>query len=235
MIKKAMILAAGFGKRIHPLTLKHPKPLLKIGNKTLLSNALKFLELLEIKQAVINVHYLGEQIVDYINRNQFNLIINIVKEKDKILNTGGGVLNAIQYFSNEPFLIINPDTIWNSHYLKALKLMEKSFFENKKSKCSLLVVNKKKSFDESFKGDFNLENYLISRKDKNKLNYIYTGMQIIKPEVFNGISEEVFSINRIWDKLIQSNELYGMESNINFLHVTTLDIYKRLLEKYFKH
>ena len=235
MIKKAMILAAGFGKRIHPLTLKHPKPLLKIGNKTLLSNALKFLELLEIKQAVINVHYLGEQIVDYINRNQFNLTINIVKEKDKILNTGGGVLNAIQYFSNEPFLIINPDTIWNSHYLKALKLMEKSFFENKKSKCSLLVVNKKKSFDESFKGDFNLENYLISRKDKNKLNYIYTGMQIIKPEVFNGLNEEVFSINRIWDKLIQSNELYGMESNINFLHVTTLDIYKRLLEKYFKH
>ncbi len=235
MIKKAMILAAGFGKRIHPLTLKHPKPLLKIGNKTLLSNALKFLELLEIKQAVINVHYLGEQIVDYINRNQFNLTINIVKEKDKILNTGGGVLNAIQYFSNEPFLIINPDTIWNSHYLKALKSMEKSFFENKKSKCSLLVVNKKKSFDESFKGDFNLENYLISRKDKNKLNYIYTGMQIIKPEVFNGLSEEVFSINRIWDKLIQSNELYGMESNINFLHVTTLDIYKRLLEKYFKH
>ena len=235
MIKKAMILAAGFGKRIHPLTLKHPKPLLKIGNKTLLSNALKFLELLEIKQAVINVHYLGEQIVDYINRNQFNLIINIVKEKDKILNTGGGVLNAIQYFSNEPFLIINPDTIWNSHYLKALKSMEKSFFENKKSKCSLLVVNKKKSFDESFKGDFNLENYLISRKDKNKLNYIYTGMQIIKPEVFNGLNEEVFSLNRIWDKLIQSNELYGMESNINFLHVTTLDIYKRLLEKYFKH
>ena len=60
-------------------------------------------------------------------------------------------------------------------------------------------------------------------------------MQIIKPEVFNGLNEEVFSINRIWDKLIQSNELYGMESNINFLHVATLDIYKRLLEKYFKH
>ena len=235
MIKKAMILAAGFGKRINPLTLKSPKPLLKIGNETLLSNTLKFLELFGIKQVVVNVHYLGEQIVDYVNKNKFKLDINIVKEKDKILSTGGGVLNAIQYFSNEPFLIINPDTIWNSYYLKELKLMEKSFFENKKSKCSLLVVNKKKSFDESFKGDFNLENYLISRKDKNKLNYIYTGMQIIKPEVFNGLNEEVFSLNRIWDKLIQSNELYGMESNINFLHVTTLDIYKRLLEKYFKH
>lgn len=235
MIKKAMILAAGFGKRIHPLTLKHPKPLLKIGNKTLLSNTLKFLELFGIKQAVINVHYLGEQIVDYINRNQFNLTINIVKEEDKILNTGGGVLNAIQYFSNEPFLIINPDTIWNSHYLKELKLMEKSFFENKKGKCSLLIVNKEKSFDRSFKGDFNLKNNLINRKDSDDLNSIYTGLQIIKSEVFNGLSEEVFSINRIWDKLIQRKELYGKESNINFLHVSTLDIYKRLLKKYFKH
>ena len=235
MIKKAMILAAGFGKRIHPLTLKHPKPLLKIGNKTLLSNTINFLKLFGIKQAVINVHYLGEQIIDYINRNQFNLTINIVKEKDKILNTGGGVLNAIQYFSHEPFLIINPDTIWNSHYLKELRLMEKSFFENKKGKCSLLVVNKKKSFDQSFKGDFNLKNNLINRKDKEDLDTIYTGLQIIKPEVFNGLSEEAFSINRIWDKLIQRNELYGTESNIDFFHVSTLDIYKRLLEKYFKH
>ena len=234
MIKKAMILAAGFGKRIYPLTLKNPKPLLKIGNETLLSNALKFLELFGIKQAVINVHYLREQIVEYLDKSQFNLTINIVNEKDKILDTGGGVLNAIQHFSNEPFLIINPDTIWNSHYLEELKLMEKLFFENEKDKCSLLVVNKKKSFDQSFKGDFSLENNLINRKDKNNLNYIYTGLQIIKPEVFSSLDTKIFSINKIWDKLIESNELYGMESNIDFLHVSTLDIYKSLLEKKFK-
>ena len=231
MIKKAMILAAGFGKRIHPLTLKHPKPLLKIGKETLLSNTLKFLKLFGIKQAVINVHYLGEQIVDYISRNKFDLTVTVVKEKDKILDTGGGVLNAIQHFSNLPFLIINPDTIWNLHYLKELKLMEKSFFENKKNKCSLLVVNKKKSFDQSFKGDFNLENNIISRKNRDDLNYIYTGLQIIKPEVFSDFDARVFSINRIWDKLIETNELHGIESNIDFLHVSTLDIYKSLLEK----
>ena len=234
MIKKAMILAAGFGKRIYPLTLKNPKPLLKIGNETLLSNALKFLELFGIKQAVINVHYLREQIVEYLDKSQFNLTINIVNEKDKILDTGGGVLNAIQHFSNEPFLIINPDTIWNSYYLEELKLMEKAFFENAKDKCSLLVVNKKKSFDQSFKGDFSLENNLINRKNKNNLNYIYTGLQIIKPEVFSNLDTKIFSINKIWDKLIESNELYGMESNINFLHVSTLDIYKSLLEKKFR-
>ena len=231
MIKKAMILAAGFGKRIHPLTLKHPKPLLKIGKETLLSNTLKFLKLFGIKQAVINVHYLEEQIVDYISRNKFDLTVTVVKEKDKILDTGGGVLNAIQHFSNLPFLIINPDTIWNLHYLKELKLMEKSFFENKKNKCSLLVVNKKKSFDQSFKGDFNLENNLISRKNRDDLNYIYTGLQVIKPEVFSDLDVRVFSINRIWDKLIETNELHGIESNIDFLHVSTLDIYKSLLEK----
>ena len=233
MINKAMILAAGFGKRIHPLTLKSPKPLLEIGNETLLSNALKFLELSGISHVVINVHYLGEQIVDYINRNQFNLTINIVKEKDKILSTGGGVLNAIQYFSNEPFLIINPDTIWNSYYLKELKLMEKSFFE-KKNKCLLLVVNKKKSFDKSINGDFNLKNNFISRKNEKDLSYIYTGLQIIKPEVFSSLDVKVFSINRIWDKLIKSNELYGLESDIDFFHVSTLNIYKNLLKKNFK-
>ena len=138
MIKKAMILAAGFGKRILPLTLNCPKPLLKIGDETLLSNTLKFLESFGIKQAVINVHYLREQIVDYINKKKFNLTINITEEKEKILDTGGGVLNAIKYFSNEPFIIINPDTIWNLHYLKELKLMKKIFFENKKKNVYFL-------------------------------------------------------------------------------------------------
>ena len=113
---KAMILSAGYGKRLYPLTLKCPKPLLKIGEETLLSNTLKFLELFGIRQTIVNVHYLGEQIIDYINNNKFNLTIKIVEEKDTILDTGGGVLNAIQHFSNEPFIIMNPDTIWNSYY-----------------------------------------------------------------------------------------------------------------------
>jgi len=231
MIKKAMILAAGFGKRIRPLTLNCPKPLLKIGNETLLSNTLKFLESFGIKQVVINVHYMREQIIDYINKKKFNLVINIVNEKEKILDTGGGVLNALKYFSNESFIVINPDTIWNLYYLSELKLMEKLFSENEKNKCLLLVVNKKKSFDKSFKGDFNLTNNLINRKKKDNLNLIYTGLQIFKNDAFLGLEEKIFSMNKIWDKLMKNNELYGFESNIDFLHVSTLDIYKNLLEK----
>jgi len=92
----------------------------------------------------------------------------------------------------------------------------------------MLVVDKKRSFDKNLKGDFNLENHLISKKNKENLRYIYTGLQIINPKIFSNIDEKVFSINKIWNKLIDKNELIGMESNVDFLHVSTLDIYNKL-------
>ena len=93
------------------------------------------------------------------------------------------------------------------------------------------MVNKKKSFDQSLKGDFNLKKNSINREGTDDLNYIYTGLQIIKPEVFSDLDLKIFSMNKIWDKLIKTDELYGTESNINFFHVSTLDIYKNLLKK----
>ena len=95
----------------------------------------------------------------------------------------------------------------------------------------MLVVDKNKSFDKSLKGDFNIENNLINRKNKDNLKYIYTGLQIIKPEVFFDFSEKVFSMNQVWNKLIKNEELFGLESNIDFLHVSTLEIYKNLSKK----
>ena len=230
MITKAMILAAGFGKRLHPLTLNIPKPLLKVSNETLLSNTIKFLKKFGIKQVVINVHYLADQIIDYINKNEFDLKIILIEEKDKILDTGGGILNVINHFKNEPFIVVNPDTIWNTDYLKELKKMEKEFFENQ-AKCILLVANKTRSFDKSLKGDFALFNKLISRENnKNNLKYIYTGLQIMKPEIFSNLNLKIFSINRIWDELIKNSKLHGIESSIDFLHITNLSIYENLKE-----
>ncbi len=226
MIKKAMILAAGYGKRLRPLTSNCPKPLLKLGKETLLSNTINFLEHSEIKEVVINVHYLANQIIEYVNRKKFKLKITIIHEKDKILDTGGGILNALKYF-NESFLCINPDTIWNLNYVKELQKMKNNFLLNNK-KCILLVINKEKSFDKNLKGDFNLDNGLIARKTGGELKYIYTGLQIINPEVFLNINENIFSINKVWDKLIQNNQLHAFESNINFLHASTLEIYKKL-------
>lgn len=226
MIKKAMILAAGFGKRVHPLTLKCPKPLLKIGRETLLSKTLKFLEASGINYVVINVHHLSEQIIDYVNNKKFNLAITVVNEKEKILDTGGGILNALKYF-DESFLCINPDTIWSLDYIKEFKKMENDFFLSDKN-CSMLVVNKAKSFDKNLTGDFNLKNNLISKENKEDLKYIYTGLQIIRPKIFLNVNEKIFSMNKIWNKLIKKNELFGTESNINFLHVSNLDVYKNL-------
>ena len=232
---KAMILSAGYGKRLNPLTLDRPKPLLKIGNETLLSNTIKFLKHHGIDQIVVNVHYLGEQIIDYINKNKFNMSITIVEEKGNILDTGGGVLNAIQHFSDKPFLIINPDTVWTLDYSKELSLMEKAFSLDKEKKCSMLVIDKTRCFDKNFKGDFNLKNNLINRENKDDLKYVYTGLQIIKPEVFSGADTKIFSINKIWDKLIKDSYLYGIESGINFLHISNLEVYKRLQENKFKY
>ena len=226
MIKKAMILAAGFGKRLNPLTLNIPKPLLKIGKQTLLSNTINFLENYGIKEIVINVHYFSDQIIEYINKKKLNLKITIVNEKKEILDTGGGILNALKHFE-ESFVCINPDTIWNLKYIDELKKMEKNFFLNKE-KCYLLIVNKKKSFDRNIKGDFNLKNTLVTREGKDNLKYIYTGLQIISPKVFLNINDRVFSMNKVWDRLIQNQKLFALESNISFLHVSTLDIYKKL-------
>ena len=237
-IKKAMVLCAGFGRRLQPLTINCPKPLLKIGNETLLSNTLKFLEKSGIEHAIINVHYLSDQIISYINNNKFNLKISLVEEKNEILDTGGGILNAINNFSGDPFLVINPDTIWNFEHIKELGLMQKVFFSNENSKCCLLLVNKEKSFDKYFKGDFNLKNNLVKRnnREKKEFKYIYTGMQIMKPEIFSSSKNaKVFSINRIWDKLIEKDYLYGVESNINFFHVSTIEIYNNILKKNFKY
>ena len=225
-----MILAAGFGRRVLPLTATKPKALLKIGKETLLSNTLNFLQSFGIEEVVINVHYLGEKIIEYINNNKFDLNIKIVEEKKKVLDTGGGVLNAINNFSRGPFIIINPDTIWSSKYLKELKEMEKIFVK-KKNKCLLLVVRNEKSFDKSFTGDFNLKKNLIFKENGKNLNYTYTGMQIVKSDIFLSIPEKIFSINKIWDKLILEKKLHAFESNINFSHVSTLNIYKKILKK----
>ena len=144
MIKEAMILAAGFGKRLNPLTLSCPKPLLSIGENTLLSNTLNFLEKIRVTKVVINTHYLQEQIAEYLDKKKFDLDITIIHEKDKILDTGGGILNVLKYF-DDSFVCINPDTIWNINYVKEFKQMENSF-NNGPKKCHLLIVDKSKSF-----------------------------------------------------------------------------------------
>ncbi len=227
-INTALILCAGYGKRLQPLTLRTPKPLIKINNINLLENTIKLLEKFKISNIKINVYYLQDQIIDFISKHKLKSIIEVIKDGDKILDTGGGILNLIKSSNENDFLILNPDTIWNLNHLNTIQNMTEFYFE-KKIKNLLMVVNKKKSFDNRFKGDFELNKNKLSKEKEN--NYIYTGCQIINRNLFNDIQIDSFSINKIWNNQIINKSLYGFESLDNFVHLTDLEIYKRLIKE----
>ena len=223
-IKYGMILAAGLGKRMQPLTLKTPKPLLEINNYTLLERAINLLISHGVQEISINVHYLPDQIKSFINRKKFKVKITISNEENLLLDTGGGVLKGTQNFGDNPFFVINPDTVWGKHYLAELKSLEVIYLKN--NKPTLLLVNKKLSIDPSFKGDFNLNNEKISKDSENQ--FIFTGLQVINRSVFTNEKSEVFSMNKVWSKLIKDKNLLGLESNQKFYHLNTSDMYKKI-------
>ena len=226
-INTALILCAGFGKRLNPLTLDNPKPLLKINNNTLLEECIKLIEALGVKKIIINTFYLREKITNFFKEKNFDLDIEIIDDGEVILNTGGGILNMINSSDDNDFLAFNPDTFWNLNYLYQIKEMEKFYF-SKKIKNILLVVNKDLSFDKSLKGDFNLTDHYLAKKDMN--NFIYTGCQIINKSLFKKYQVSNFSISEIWDKSLKENKLFGYESKKNFYHLTDLAIYRKLLK-----
>ena len=226
-INTALILCAGYGKRLNPLTLEQPKPLLKINKITLLENCINLIQFLGIKKVIINTFYLKEKIEHFINTKNFDLDIKIIDDGKKILNTGGGILNMINSSNDEDFLILNPDTVWNKNYTKTIQLMEKFYFSNK-IKNILLLVNKKLSFDKKLNGDFNLLENVIKKDLQNDL--IYTGCQIINRDLFDLHSVSDFSISKVWNQLARKNKLYGYESLENFYHLTDLEVYKELLK-----
>lgn len=224
-INTALIMCAGFGKRLNPLTLNTPKPLLEINNLTLLENTINLIKDLDIKKIKLNTFYLKDQIKIFIEKKKFNLEIEIVEDGNQILDTGGGIHNMMKISENEEdFLIFNPDTIWSKNYLSEINQMIAIYFK-KKIKNILLLADKDLSFDKSLTGDFGLEKNLINKYDKK---YIYIGCQILNRSVFINEKKNNFSINKIWSDLIKSNQLIGFESKLKFYHATNLNVFKKL-------
>jgi len=226
-ISTALILCAGYGKRLNPLTLIEPKPLLKVNEITLLETSINLIKLLGIKKILINTFYLKEKIEDFINLKKFDLDIKIIRDGETILNTGGGILNMMNSSSESDFLTLNPDTVWDKSYVDSIQNMEKFYFSNQ-IKNILLLVNKNLSFDKKLKGDFNLLENVIKKDFQN--NLIYTGCQIINKDLFNAHSVCDFSISEVWNQLVSKNKLYGYESLESFYHLTNLEVYKELLK-----
>tara|TARA_B100000131_G_C18008647_1_gene569528 strand:- start:295 stop:984 length:690 start_codon:yes stop_codon:yes gene_type:complete len=226
-IKTALVLCAGYGKRLNPLTLELPKPLLKLNNITLLEKTFNLIKSLGIKKVKLNTFYLKEKIKNFVNDLNLDLDIEIIEDGNQILNTGGGILNMIKKSSEENFIVFNPDTIWSNEYVSCIKDMEKAYFKEKTNN-TLLVVNKILSFDQKLRGDFNLNNNILKKENNN--NFIYTGCQMINKNLFLKLSNRSFSILDIWNDLLLQNKLFGHESKNKFYHVTDLRIYQELLK-----
>ena len=224
-IRTALILCAGYGKRLKPITNDTPKPLLKVNNINLLDNTINFVKSLGISKIKINTFYLSDQIKNFIENKNYSIFIDIINDGEKILDTGGGIYNLIKNSEEEDFLTLNPDTLWNSNYINTFLEMERFYFK-KKIKNLLMVVKKNKSLDTRFKGDFNLNENKLSKEIKNE--FIYTGCQILNKKIFKKINKTIFSISEIWNDLVDNKELYGYESLNEFKHLTDVEIFRKL-------
>ncbi len=226
-INTALVLCAGYGKRLNPLTLKNPKPLLKLNNLTLLENTINLIKKLGINEIKLNTFYLKDQIKIFIEEKNFDVKIEIIEDGNEILDTGGGIFNMINSLNEENFMVFNPDTVWSIDYLNCIKEME-NFYFSKKIQNILMVVNKDLSFDKNLRGDFDLFDNQLNKKKLNQ--YIFTGCQIINKKLFASIKNKSFSILQIWNELVSKNNLFGFESKNRFVHVTNIDIYNKLLK-----
>ena len=224
-VKTAFILCAGLGKRLNPMTLETPKPLLKLNDKTMLEKCINMILELGIKKIFLNTFHLGNQISEFIKNKKFPIDIQIINDGNEILNTGGGILNMIKNSQDENFIIFNPDTLWGLNYLDEINNMQNLYFLNNLENI-LLCVKKNLSFDKNLKGDFNLINHSL-RKNKDN-DFIFIGCQILNKSLFNSYKLCNFSISEIWDELLNKNELNGFESVNKFYHLTNLETFKKL-------
>ena len=224
-INTALILCAGFGKRLNPITLNTPKPLLEIKDISMLERCINLIEKLGIQKILINTFYLKDQFSVFLNSNNFNMDIKIIEDGEHILDTGGGIQNMIKDSNENDFLIFNPDTVWSNNYKKEILKMEEMYF-SKKLENILLLTHKKLSFDKKLKGDFNLKKNLINKESEKE--FIYIGCQIINKKLFIKEKIQNYSILEIWNNLLDQKKLYGYESQKNFYHLTDLNVFKKL-------
>ena len=224
-VNTALILCAGFGKRLNPITLNTPKPLLEIKDVSMLERCINLIEKLGIQKILINTFYLKEQFSQFLHKKNFNLDIKIIEDGEHILDTGGGIQNMIKYSNENDFLIFNSDTVWNNNYKDEILKMEEMYF-SKKLENILLLTNKKFSFDKKLEGDFSLKNNLINKEHEKE--FIYIGCQIINKKLFIKEKIENYSILEIWNNLLDKKKLFGYESQKEFYHLTDLNVFKKL-------
>jgi MurNAc alpha-1-phosphate uridylyltransferase len=220
---KAMVLAAGFGVRMRPLTDRMPKPLVRVAGSALLDHVLDKLGAAGVSEAVVNVHYLPDQIINHVRpRTRPRVIIS--DERDEVLGTGGGVVKALPLLGNTPFFHVNADTLWIDGVRPNLARLAEAF-DPARMDILLLMAPTTSSIGYSGRGDYAMlaDGALRKRREHQVVPFVYAGVAIMSPALFAGAPTGEFSLTRMFDRANEQERLFGLRLDGVWMHVGTPD------------
>lgn len=221
MIDTAMILGAGLGTRMRPLTEMVPKPLVRLDGRALVDHALDRLEEAGITRVIVNVHYRADQLEAHLKSRTHPEIL-ISDERAELLDTGGGIVKALPLIGGKPFVIHNADTAWIEGLGGAIpRLM--SAWNPDEMDCLMLLALAATSIGYDGHGDFNMEpsGVLLRRPERQEAPFVFAGVSIAHPRLFDDAPSGPFSLNRLWDRAITARRLYGARLDGIWMHVGT--------------
>lgn len=216
-----MVMAAGLGTRMQPLTLTRPKPLVNVMGKALIDHVLDRLIDAKVARAVINVHYRADQLVEHV-RQRKDIEIIISDEREKLLDTGGGTRRALALLGDQPFFYVNSDSIWVEGTARALDRLADNW-RDERDDALLMMAPSVRAIGYDGLGDFNMDSWgaLSRRKPPRLAPFVWMGVQIIHPRLFADTPDGAFSINLLWDRAALRKRLFGLRFDGTWLHVGT--------------
>jgi MurNAc alpha-1-phosphate uridylyltransferase len=216
-----MVLAAGFGARMRPLTNAMPKPLVKVAGRALLDHVLDRLADAGVTRAVVNVHYLAEQIEGHVAKRTRPSIV-ISDERAELLDTGGGVVKALPLLGDAPFFHINSDTIWIDSVNPNLTRLAEAF-DPERMDALLLLAPAAGSIGYAGRGDFTMasDGRLTARPERDVAPFVYAGAAILSPRLFDGAPQGAFSLTKLFGRAIEGGRLHGLRLEGLWMHVGT--------------
>jgi MurNAc alpha-1-phosphate uridylyltransferase len=221
--RRAMVLAAGLGERMRPITNTMPKPLVKVGGQAMIDHVLDRLADAGVERAVVNVHYLADQIERHLaGRTRPQIVIS--DERAQLLDTGGGVVKALAELGSEPFFHVNSDTIWIDSVKPNLTRLAEAF-DAARMDALLLLAPTASSIGYSGRGDFTMtaDGVLKRRAEREVAPYVYAGAAVLSPAMFAGAPTGPFSLTRLFDRAQEAGRLYGLRLEGVWMHVGTPD------------
>jgi MurNAc alpha-1-phosphate uridylyltransferase len=207
----AMVLAAGLGRRMRPLTATRPKPLVAVAGQTLLDRALATLKTGGVREAVVNVHYMADRVEAHLSARNCGLSITVSDERSCLMETGGGILQALPLIRGDPFLAINADNIWIDGPVPTVSTLT-SRWDASAMDALLLMVPLARAHNHAGRGDFHMdaEGRLTRRLPGRIAPFVFTGLQMLSRQLFDGEEQRPFSMNLLWDRAAASGRLFGV-------------------------